>query len=147
MLDLLTTSTVRKAKSSAQITATGAGDIIDVKGYRQALFIVLAAAVTTADGSNFFTFSLDEDDDAEMDAGTQGTPAGHDMLVQKSGGVPGDAVVLNATGQANTVIGTLLYKGSKRYARLKWTETGTADAVVGAVVVLSDALRYPAASA
>ena len=119
-----------KALNSAQITATATGDVIDTQGYESVTIVVQTAAVSTADGSNYFTAALYEDDAVGM-----GTEALATTII-------GTAPVINATTKANTVF-AFGYNGNKRYIRLKMVETGTADAVVGAVAILGDPHNAP----
>lgn len=120
----------RKALSSAQITATATGDVIDTQGFESITFVVQTAAVTTADASNYFTAAIYEDDAVGM-----GTEALATAII-------GTAPVVDATADANTVQ-QFGYNGRKRYVRLKMVETGTADAVVGAIAILGDPHNSP----
>lgn len=121
---------VRVAKNTAQITATGNGEIIDTKGFESIVFAVQAGAVSAADGSNYLTADIYESDDSGMSG------------EEKATAILGEAPVINALTDADTVqiVG---YNGVKRYLRLKFTETGTFDAVVGAVAILGDAHNKP----
>lgn len=93
---------------------------------------VNVGAVAAADGSNYFTFKLVESDSAVL--------AGHTDVAAAdcvSNGVAStNGLTLNATSQANGVLGHIYYRGVKRYIGIKATETGTADAFVGAHAVL-----------
>lgn len=106
--------------------------VIDTQGFNSATFVVVAGAVSTASAGNSFAFTLRHSDASDM-SGDEAVPAGQ---------FHGTAVI-DATAQANTVRGRIRYSGSKRYLRLIATETGTADAVFGAVVNLGHPEQAP----
>jgi hypothetical protein len=87
--------------------------------------VVQVAAVTTADGSNYFTLTIQAGDASDLSDGATVTAAT---------GLLGSNIVIDATGDANKV-GLMGYAGGKRYARLVATETGTAVAAFSAVAV------------
>lgn len=121
-----------KAKSHAQATGTATGDAIDVSQYDNVSFVILTAATTTADGSNYFTFSVVEGDDSGLS----------DAAAVPSDRLFGSAVI-NDAGQDNVVLQIGAKVGLKKYMGLKWTETGTADATFGAVAMLGGARHQP----
>lgn len=125
----------RLALTAVSRTATVSdGPIIDMRGFDSATFIVHAGTVTTADGSNTVAFTLVHGDDSAL--GDSGAVAAGDFV-----GAP----VIDATTDSDKIVGTIVYKGNKRYVRLVGTETGTTTAVYGAVVNLAHAEQGPVA--
>lgn len=121
----------------AAYTATAVGVIIDRKGFDAVTFALVAGAVTTADGSNHFTMTLDVGDAANLsDAAT--APAA-DM----QGTYP---AINHATNFDNKFVGKVTYRGNKRYVRVTMTETGTADAAFSVVAALTNAGVEPASN-
>lgn len=110
------------------------GPIIDMRGFDSATFVIHAGTVTTADGSNGFTFSLRHGSASDL-SGDAAVPAG------EFDGAP----AIDATTDSDKIIGTITYKGGERYVRLVGTEVGTASAIFGAVVNLSHAEQAPVA--
>jgi hypothetical protein len=136
LFDLVSKLKVTQAIIPAARTATFAtGDIIDLQGYESVMFVVHAGAVTTADSSNFVTFTIVAGDADDLTGGA--TVSGDDLL--------GSNPVINATTDADEVIGKVGYRGTKRYARLVATETGATDALYGAVAILGNARTEPQA--
>lgn len=137
MRDLYNNLKVVKAKNSAQVTGTGEGIVIDTAGFGSILFILSTAAITTADGSNHFAFSIEEGNVAD----------GSDMAaITDTDRILGTLPVINHATNFDDVtlkFGALI--GTKRYMRLKWTETGTADGVFGATAVLGNPNHAPVA--
>jgi len=122
------------AKGAGAVTASGQGSVVDTSGFQSVAFGILVGTVTTADASNYFTFTVQEGDLSD----------GSDMADIPTNRIIGSAV-LNAAGQANSClkIGAI---PAKRYVRLAWTETGTlASAEFGAVAALGNPNHAPAA--
>jgi hypothetical protein len=121
------------AKGSGAVTASGQGSVVDASGFKSVAFGILVGTVTTADSSNYFTFTVQEGDLSD----------GSDMANIPADRIIGSAV-LNASGQANSClkIGAI---PAKRYVRLAWTETGSASAEFGAVAALGNPNHAPAA--
>jgi hypothetical protein len=121
------------AKGAGAVTASGQGSVVDASGFQSVAFGILVGTVTTADSSNYFTFTVQEGDLSD----------GSDMANIPADRIIGSAV-LNAAGQANSClkIGAI---PAKRYVRLAWTETGAASAEFGAVAALGDPNHAPAA--
>lgn len=115
---------------AATLTATGAGNIIDRAGYGLADFLVQVGTSTTADGSNYFTISLEAGDVSNLSDAA---------AVTSSNGLVGANLVINATADAN-LVNHIGYNGPKRYVRLVYTETGTASVQICGTCVLSDPL-------
>lgn len=106
--------------------------LVDVRGFDSAQFVLIAGAVSTADGSNTFALSLTHGDEV----------GGGDQTAVPAGEFSGAAIV-DATGDADSVIGAISYVGNKRYVRAVLTETGTASATLGVVGLLSHAHQEP----
>jgi hypothetical protein len=126
MRDSLNQTKVTSAFNYASNTATANGtNIIDMQGFDSCLFVIQLATVTTADATNFFTFTIQAGDASDLSDGATVTAAT---------GLLGSNLVVNDTGLSNKV-GTMGYAGGKRYARLVATETLTASAAWSAVAV------------
>lgn len=116
---------------AATLTASTNGNTIDRQGYGLADFIVQVGTVTTADGTNYFTVSLEHGDASNLSDAA---------AVTSSNGLVGANLVVNATGDAN-LVNHIGYNGIKRYVRMVATETGTASAQICGTAVLSEAAR------
>lgn len=126
MRDKLDNQKVTKAFAYASRTASGNGEIIDVRGFDSLTFVIQLATVTTADSSNYFTLTLQHGDDSGLsDAAT----------VTAALGLLGSNLVINDATTQSDMIGMMGYAGGKRYVRLVATETGTASAAFSAVAV------------
>lgn len=115
-------------------TATGTGVILDLKDRPARTFTCFAGAVTTADGSNYFTFKLYVGDDSGLSDGAYADA--DEVIVQLIGARPAIGAAwpkVNNTNLADKIIGRIGYRGTKRYARLDVVETGTAQALLGGV--------------
>jgi hypothetical protein len=126
MRDRLNSKKVSKAFAYASRTATANGEIIDTRGFGAVTFLIQLATVTTADGSNYFTFTLSAGDDSGLSDGATVTAAT---------GLLGSNLVINDSTTQSDMIGMMGYAGGKRYVRLVVTETGTASAAFSAVAV------------
>jgi hypothetical protein len=126
MRDSLNQTKVTSAFDYASNTATANGtNVIDMQGFDSCLFVIQLATVTTADATNFFTFTIQAGDASDLSDGATVTAAT---------GLLGSNLVVNNTSLSNTV-GMMGYAGGKRYARLVATETLTASAAFSAVAV------------
>lgn len=136
MIDVQAQVSSRVALPVLSRTASVNGATIDLSGFNSLTFVVFTGAVTTADGSNFWTAKLQHGDLAD----------GSDMSDVGIGNFTGSAVI-NASGQDDVVIGELSYVpmtvAPKRYVRVVLTLTGTSTAVVGAVVLRANARKMP----
>lgn len=120
---------VTSAFNYASRTATANGtNIIDMRGFGAVTFVVQLATVTTADSSNYFTFTLEAGDDSSLSDGATVTAAT---------GLLGSNLVINDSTTQSNMVGAMGYVGGKRYVRLVATETGTASAAFSAVAVQS----------
>jgi len=125
MRDSLNQIKATSAFDYAVRTATANGtNIIDMQGFGACTFIIQLATVTTADSSNFFAFTLQHGDAANLSDG---------VTVTAATGLLGSNLVINSTLSNN--IGMMGYSGGKRYVRLVATETGVASAGWSAVAV------------
>jgi len=133
MHDIANNVKIQRAQGYGAVTATGQGVTVDAAGFGSVAFGILVGTVTAADSSNYFTFKVQEGDASD----------GSDMADIPTERLIGSAAI-NAVGQANSAlkIGAVLFK---RYVRLAWTETGTANADFGAVAVLGSPNHAPAA--
>lgn len=104
------------ALAPANRTASANGSTIDTQGLSALLFIFSVGAVTTADGSNYFSLNIEDSDDGS------------------SWSAYSTVKVVNAGGDANAVYAGS-YGGNKRYARAVAAETGTAEVAMGCVAV------------
>lgn len=126
MRDSLNQTKVTSAFDYASNTATANGtNVIDMQGFDSCLFVIQLATVTTADATNFFTFTIQAGDASDLSDGATVTAAT---------GLLGSNLVVNNTNLSNKV-GMMGYAGGKRYARLVATETLTASAAFSAVAV------------
>jgi hypothetical protein len=126
MRDKLNNQKVSKAFAYASRTASANGEIIDTRGFDSLTFVIQLATVTTADATNFFTFTLQHGDDSGLsDAAT----------VTAATGLLGSNLVVNDANTQSDMIGMMGYTGGKRYVRLVATETLTASAAFSAVAV------------
>lgn len=127
MRDSLNQTKVTSAFNYASNTATANGtNIIDMQGYDSCVFVVQLATVTTADASNYFTFTLQAGDASDLSDGATVTAAT---------GLLGSNLVVNDTTGLSNKVGLMGYAGGKRYVRMVATETGTASAAFSAVAV------------
>lgn len=130
--DLKATSAFDYASRTA--TANGT-NIIDMRGFGACSFVIQLATVTTADASNYFTFTLQAGDDSSLSDGATVTAAT---------GLLGSNLVINDSTTQSNMVGLMGYVGGKRYVRLVATETGTASAAFSAIAVQSLAAVQPA---
>lgn len=126
MRDQINSKKVSKAFAYASRTASANGEIIDTRGFGALTFIIQLATVTTADSSNYFTFTLEAGDDSGLS---------DKATVTAATGLLGSNLVVNDATTQSDFIGMMAYVGGKRYVRLVATETGTASAAFSAVAV------------
>lgn len=132
---------LNRAIDYAQITADKTGDvIIDTQGFDDVLFVIHAHAVSTADATNFFTFKVQEGDEAALgDAAL--VADGTTYPNRYFGESPSDRKI-DLTTQADgfVVFGVRVHK---RYIRLMGIETLTADITISAVAILGNPKTAP----
>lgn len=126
MRDILNKSKATAAMVYAARTGSANGATIDTRDFGSLLFVIQLATVTTADSSNYFTFSLEHSDDSGMSGAVAVTPAL---------GLLGANIVVDESTVDNDKLAMLGYSGAKRYVRLVATETGTASAAFSAVAI------------
>lgn len=114
------------ALNFGQKTATGNGNIIDLQGYDSIEFMVVTGAVATASAGNQLDFTVYEGDDSGLSDAA---------LVSDATRLIGSNMSVALTSQANTVQKQGVVVSTKRYMRLTMTETGTADATLGALAI------------
>lgn len=134
MHDIVNNIGASLAKASAQVTATGAGTIMDTAGFHSAAFLIILAAVAAADADNTLAFTAEEGDSA----------LGYDFAAVPSTRLI-NAYTLDDTADAQSVKKFGVIIGTKRYIRVKYTETGTVDATFAVVLVLGNAEERPVA--
>lgn len=127
MKDIRSITTTKLALTVAARTASVEGATVDCAGYNSVMFSVVTAAVSTASEGNGFSFKL------------QDSPDGTNWTDVPIGGVTG-AAIINATAQANSIIGTLGYTPlagpAQRYVRIVGVAAGTTNATFGALAIL-----------
>jgi len=111
------------------------GTIVDRKGYNGVLVLIHSSTVTTADASNYFTPKLFVGDNSALSDGAYAAAADLD----------GSFEVINAAGDADK-LWVVAYTGQKRYLRVDFDEEGTADAVLGGYILLTNPIYGPAGS-
>lgn len=128
MLDIRSTTNAALALPYAVRTSSANGSTVDLAGYNSVMISILAAAVATADASNFVTFKLQDSPDGSVWT---------DVPISDFTG----SAIINATAQANTIIGTLGYtpvsKAATRYLRVVAVATGTTSSAASAIAILS----------
>ena len=103
-------------------TAKAEGDWVDMQGFEGLTFVVSTGVVADAGAAAGFSFTVEEGDDT-TDAGATEVVDG-DLI-----GAESDLTVTSdAAGGA--LIGTIGYRGDKRYVRMTATGTTGTDAVV-----------------
>ena len=111
------------ALTPTALGATGAtnGKIIDRKGYAGVEFLVGYGAVTTT-GSVVTATVLEGDATGAMTSVADGDLIGTEVLASLAAQTP------RTSGIGQQVVKRVGYKGSKRYAQLRLTNTGTTSA-------------------
>ncbi len=136
MKDLKSNLAVDVCIPPAQYTSTkNDGTIVDLKGYNGCVAMVVTGVVSTADGSNYFTPTLVVGDDSNLSDGATATE------------LIGSFEVINSTTADDLSAWFVGYYGTKRYARVVLTETGTADAIMGAYIIKGFPIYHPAGTA
>jgi hypothetical protein len=103
-------------------TTKAEGDWIDMQGFESLTFTVSTGTVSDAGTASGFSFQVEEGDDV-TDAGA--TAVADDDLI----GAESDLTV-TADGDDNKFIGTIGYRGQKRYVRMTAVGTTGTNAVV-----------------
>lgn len=103
-------------------TTKAEGNWIDMQGWEAVTFSVSTGTVTDAGTTAGFSFQVEEGDDT-TDAGATAV-ADADLIGLES------ALTVTADADDNKFIGTIGYRGSKRYVRMTAVGTTATDAVV-----------------
>jgi hypothetical protein len=103
-------------------TTKAEGNWIDMQGWEAVTFSVSTGTVTDAGTASGFSFQIEEGDDT-TDAGATAV-ADADLIGLES------ALTVTADGDDNKFVGTIGYRGSKRYVRMTSVGTTGTDAVV-----------------
>lgn len=137
MKNLVQNVKVELAKAVAAVTATGQSSVVDLQGYASIFFLLICAGITTADSSNYITMTIQEGDASD----------GSDMVdITDTDRLLGTPTVINhATNFDDTIHKFGAVVGTKRYMRVKFTETGTADGSFGIVAIKGHPLHAPVA--
>lgn len=134
MYDLVNNLNVQSAKAHAQMTADTNGLAVDTQGYNgTVMFIINLSAVATADTSNLFTIKVEESDDSSFGTATE--------VTADSTRIVGTQPTITTTGAQIKKFGVTI--GVKRYLRLVFDETGTADITGSALAILGHARNIP----
>lgn len=123
----------------ATITATTTGETIDLAGFNSACAVLGVGAVATADGLNYFTFTIQVGDASDMSDAASATIT----RAITDAGATWDRLI-NAATEANNAYLIGFNTGGKRYCRIVMTATGMASACVTGVIVKGDPIRKPA---
>lgn len=117
------------------LSATTNGAIVDTKGYESVTFVVQTGVATAGpDASNYITVTIQEGDSATLT----------DAATVTAANTLGTAPVIDAAGDASNEF-RFGFLGTKRYARLVFTETGTFSAPASALAILGHPLHAPVA--
>lgn len=103
-------------------TTKASGDWIDMQGWNALTFVVSTGTVTDAGTASGFTFQVEEGDDT-TDAGATAV-ADDDLIGLES------ALTVTDDAAGNDLIGSIGYRGTKRYVRMTATGTTGTDATV-----------------
>lgn len=114
------------------VTATGNSSSVDVKDLMSLTFLVNVGAFSF-DGSNNLTLKVEESDDNST--WSEATVA--------NGGLYEAAPVFDAGGDASKSH-AIEYRGTKRYARLAWTEAGTVSVPMSVTAIGLSKVQPPA---
>lgn len=108
-------------------TTPAAGAWMDMQGFEALTFIVSTGTVTDAGAAGGFTFEIQESDTTAAAAATAVADA--DLIGLES------ALAVTVDTDDNKLIGSIGYRGEKRYVRVVATGTTGTDAVVSVVAV------------
>lgn len=140
MLDIVNAFSFQTAKAYANLTASAnSAEVVDTQfGGNVVAFVIYIHAAATADGSNYFTVKVEESDDATFATGVTVVTDSADRII-------GTQPVINATTLAASLKKFGVAVGIKRYMRLVFTETGTADITVSAFGIVGAQRHQPVA--
>lgn len=137
MRELVHNVKVTKGQATGQVTASGTGVTIDTQGFGSIMFAILISAVAAADADNKLVFGFEEGDASDNSDMAEVTDT--DRII--------GSAVINATTLDEKTLKIGLALGTKRYVRLKFTETGTFDGTFSAVAILGHPLHAPVSEA
>lgn len=109
-------------------TTPATGNIVDVTDYQAATFALITGTVTDAGAAAGITFVVQESDTT---AGADFTAVADDDLLGTEAGL---AVAVDTLD--GVAIGTIGYRGTKRYLRVVATGTAGTDAAIAGVWIL-----------
>ena len=115
--------------ASASITATTTGNYVDILGADRVLIQIPVGVVSTADASNYITFTV-----------TDGTTTTAGDAVATTQYIAADSwdMTINATTEGSAMYAfEFIPTPGKRYIKVVGTETGTTSAIYGAYVTFS----------
>lgn len=115
MNSLLDNLAVRLCQQPATLTGTTKCLMLDRAGFRSAVFLWAIGADAALDGSNYWTPSLEESD----------TTADADFTAVAAADIINNGLAVVDSTSEDSTVQIAEYRGSKRYVRLKLTETGT----------------------
>lgn len=120
-------------------TTPATGNIVDVADYQAATFALITGTVTAAGAAAGITFVVQESDTT---AGSDFTAVADDDLLGTEAGL---AVAVDTLD--GVAIGTIGYRGTKRYLRVVATGTSGTDASIAGVWVLQKPRYAPKGNA
>lgn len=133
---------VFNALNPATITATTNGIAVDMQGYESIAFDIAVGSFATFDGTNKWTFTVQEGDLA--DSSDMATIPTADYLGPKTQlGADWDRVCDAATDDEVSFM-IPVAKSKKRYRRIVLTEAGTVSAICAVTALLGKARHNPA---
>jgi hypothetical protein len=133
MKNLATSVSAERALAyAANTAATVTGLTIDTQGCYELTFFVFCHAVAAGDSSNKYTIAVYESDDSGM--------SGETAITDTTRLVGSLYDVLTTDANAVKKLGVII-SPNKRYIRIKFIETGTADATLSGIV-LKHPLRH-----
>lgn len=104
-----------------------AGDWMDMQGFEALTFIVSTGTVTDAGDASGFSFEIQESDTTAASAATAVADA--DLIGLES------ALTVTADGDDDVLVGSIGYRGEKRYVRVVATGTTGTNAAVTVIAV------------
>jgi hypothetical protein len=135
-IDMKTETTVALGiQATLSGTTPVAGNIVDVTDYQAATFLLQTATVTVA-GTGGFSVRLQHSD----------TTAASDFEDVPAGQLLGAALSVTSDTADNVPIGSVGYRGSRRYVRAVGLGTSSTNAVIQGVWALQKPRYAPAAS-
>jgi hypothetical protein len=140
MTDLVNSLSAQIAKVYANLTAdNNSANVVDTQGGGNVVaFIIFLHAVGTADATNYFTVKVEESDDNTFATGVT-------VVTDDANRIIGTQPVINDTALAASLKKFGVAVGTKRYMRLVFDETLTADITVSAIALVGAQRHSPVA--